>query len=61
VIVSQSDTVVRIWVLKDTVRMHPLLIFVSVVGAVSLMGFVGIFAGPMVAAVLFTLLRILKK
>jgi predicted PurR-regulated permease PerM len=35
--------------------------FVSVVGGVQLMGFVGVFVGPMLAAVLVTLLKILKR
>jgi predicted PurR-regulated permease PerM len=59
--VSQIDTVIRIYVLKDTANLHPLLVFVCVFGGIRLFGILGIFVGPIVGAVLFALLRILKK
>jgi len=61
VIVSQADNVVRVLVLKDSVHMHPLLVFVCVFGGLQWFGILGVFVGPLVGAVLFSLLRILKN
>ena len=60
-IVSQVDTVVRVWVLKETVRMHPLLVFVSILGGIQVLGILGLVVGPTTAAVLFALLRVLRR
>ncbi|QDV32599.1 AI-2E family transporter [Tautonia plasticadhaerens] len=61
VVVSLSDNLVKVLVIGETAGMHPLLVFVSVFGGIQLVGFLGIFVGPIVAAVLFTLLRILRR
>lgn len=60
-VVSQVDTVVRVWVLKDSVRMHPLLVFVSILGGIQVLGILGLVVGPTTAAVLFALLRAMRK
>ncbi|QDU63877.1 putative inner membrane protein [Planctomycetes bacterium Pan216] len=59
-VVSSSDNIIRVWVLKDTVQLHPLLLFVCVIGGLQVIGFLGMFIGPIIGAVLFALLRILK-
>jgi predicted PurR-regulated permease PerM len=61
VVVSLSDNLVKVLVIGETAGMHPLLVFVSVFGGIQLVGFLGIFVGPIVAAVLFALLRILRR
>ena len=61
VVVSLSDNLVKILVIGETADMHPLLVLVSVFGGIQLVGFLGIFVGPIVAAVLFALLRILRR
>ena len=58
--VAQIDTVIRVWVLKGVVRLHPLLVFVSVLGGVQVLGVLGLVVGPVTAAVLFALLRVLR-
>ena len=60
-VVSQVDTVVRVWVLNGIVRMHPLLVFVSILGGIQMLGILGLVVGPMVAAVLLALLMVLRK
>jgi len=60
-IVSQVDTVVRVWVLKGIVRMHPLVVFVSILGGIQVLGVLGLVVGPVTAAVLFALLRVLRR
>ncbi len=59
--VSQVDTVVRVWVLKGIVRMHPLVVFVSILGGIQVLGILGLVVGPVTAAVLFALLRVLRQ
>ena len=60
-IVSQVDTVVRVWVLEGIVRMHPLVVFVSILGGIQVLGVLGLVVGPITAAVLFALLRVLRR
>jgi len=60
-VVSQVDTVIRIWVLKDAAGLHPLLALVCVFGGILYFGILGVFLGPMIGALLVALLRILKK
>lgn len=59
-IVSQVDNLIRLWVLHDTARMHPLLGFVTILGGIQVFGVFGLFVAPVVAAVTVTLLRILR-
>ena len=60
-IVSQVDTLIRVWVLRDTARLHPLMALVCVFGGISYFGILGVFLGPMIGALLVALLRILKR
>jgi len=60
-IVSQVDTVIRVWVLKDSAKLHPLLALVCVFGGILYFGILGVFLGPMIGALLVALLRILKR
>ncbi len=60
-VVSQVDTVIRVWVLRDAARLHPLLALVCVFGGILYFGVLGVFLGPMIGALLMALLRILKQ
>ena len=60
-VVSQIDTVIRVWVLKDAAKLHPLLALVCVFGGILYFGILGVFLGPMIGALLVALLRILRK
>jgi predicted PurR-regulated permease PerM len=60
-VVSQVDTLIRVWVLKGAARLHPLLALVCVFGGILYFGILGVFLGPMIGALLVALLRILKK
>lgn len=59
-VVSTADNLIKVIVLKDSASLHPLLVFVCVFGGIHLFGILGIFIGPIVGAVLFALMRILK-
>ena len=60
-IVSQADNVIKIFVLQGSANLHPLLVFVCVFGGMQLVGILGVFIGPIVGAVLFALMKILKR
>ena len=60
-VVSQVDTLIRVWVLKDAARLHPLLALVCVFGGILYFGILGVFLGPMIGALLVAVLRILKR
>jgi len=60
VVISGSDNVIRLFVVKGPVRMHPLLIFFSVMGGIKLAGLLGVVYGPLILAMVQTLLEIFR-
>lgn len=52
------DNFVRPMVLKGRGEMHPLVSLVAIFGGLKLFGFFGVFFGPIIAAVLITLLQV---
>jgi len=60
-VVSLLDNVVRTYVLNSDMKMHPLLAFVSVLGALQVMGLWGVFIGPIVASCLSAMTLIFHK
>lgn len=51
VVIGMSDNVIRPWVQSAGTRMHPLMVLLSVFGGIELMGWAGVFLGPVIAAV----------
>ena len=60
-VVGTIDNVVKAFVLHGQSQLHPLLALLSVLGGVQAIGPVGIVVGPMVIALLQTLLSILQR
>lgn len=60
-LVGASDNVVRPWVLRGGASLHPLVGFVAAFGALDSIGFYGVFIGPVVAGLFFTLLPMVAK
>lgn len=58
VVVGLLDNTVKIYVLQNDADLHPLLAFISVIGALQVLGLWGIFIGPIVASCLFALIQI---
>ena len=50
------DNVIRPWVLKGAGNLHPLLAFIAVFGGIQVLGFSGIFLGPILAGLFVTVL-----
>lgn len=55
---SVVDNFVRPWVLKGRGEMHPLVSLVAIFGGINLFGIVGVFFGPILAAVVITVLQV---
>jgi len=55
---SLIDNVVRPLVLKGRADMHPLVGLVAIIGGIEMFGILGVFLGPIMAAMLLALLRI---
>ena len=55
---SSIDNVVRPYVLKGRNEMHPLVALVAIFGGIQMFGLFGVFLGPIIAAVVITLLQI---
>ncbi|HET6425615.1 MAG TPA: AI-2E family transporter [Planctomycetaceae bacterium] len=60
-VIGVLDNVVRTYVLQSDAELHPLLAFVSVLGALQVMGLWGIFVGPIVASCFSALLQIFNQ
>lgn len=55
---SLIDNVVRPLVLKGRADMHPLVGLIAIIGGIQMFGILGVFIGPIMAAMLIALLRI---
>lgn len=56
--VSTVDNFLRPLILQDRIKIHPLLIFFSILGAIQYFGFQGIILGPMIVIFFFAALDI---
>ena len=61
IVVGLLDNVIRTYVLNSDAQLHPLLAFVSVLGALEVMGLWGIFFGPIIASCLYALVQIFNS
>lgn len=61
VIVFAMDYVVRPLLVKGRLTMHPLVVFVALFGGVYVFGLIGLLLGPLIAAILVTVLRIYAR
>ncbi|MCH7878780.1 MAG: AI-2E family transporter, partial [candidate division Zixibacteria bacterium] len=52
---------VRPWLSACIPSMHTLLLFFSILGGIALFGLLGIVLGPVIAAVMLTLMRIFES
>jgi predicted PurR-regulated permease PerM len=54
--ISLSDNLLRPFLLKDRIHLHPLVIFLAILGGVQAFGFNGLILGPMVVILFLTVL-----
>lgn len=60
-IVSQIDNFLRPLLMAGRTKIHPLLLFFAILGGVSAFGFVGLVAGPVVAALMVVILDVYRQ
>ena len=60
-IISTADNLIKIWAIQDAAKLHPLFVFICVFGGLKLLGILGVFVGPIVGAVLFAVVKVLRK
>jgi predicted PurR-regulated permease PerM len=60
VVVGQIDNIVRPLLVSGKTGMHTMLLFVSIMGGVSMFGLLGIVLGPFVAAVFISLYEVFR-
>lgn len=60
-IISTIDNVIRPIVMRGKANMHPLLLFVALVGAVRLLGPIGLLVGPVLLSIFLASLRIYRR
>lgn len=58
ILISTVDNFLRPFILKDKIKIHPLLIFFSILGALRFFGFQGLILGPMILIFFFAALEI---
>lgn len=61
VIVSGVDNILRPLIVRGASRMHPLLLFVVLIGAVRLFGPIGLLVGPVLLSIFLATLRIYRR
>ena len=61
IIISGSDNVIKAYIIGGEAKLHPLVVLITVLGALNLIGLWGIFVGPMIAAFFYALLNILRN
>ncbi len=59
-IVGLIDNVLRPFLINTKVKIHPLVVFLSVLGGIDKFGIPGIFIGPIIASLLITLIKFYK-
>lgn len=59
-VVGLSDNLARAFLFQKEIKIHPLLVFLSIFGGLSVLGFAGLFIGPMIVALLISVLQLYK-
>jgi predicted PurR-regulated permease PerM len=58
VIIGNSDNILKAYLIKDKAGVHPLFVFFSIVGGLTLFGFWGLMYGPLIVSLTVTVLHI---
>ncbi len=58
IIVSNSDNLIRAYLIKGKAQVHPIFIIFSILGGISLFGFWGVILGPLIISLAVTILHI---
>jgi predicted PurR-regulated permease PerM len=59
--VTTMDNFIRPWFLRGRANLHPLLAFAAAIGGLQMLGFSGIFLGPIIAALMVTTIQVFTQ
>ncbi len=59
-VIGLADNFIRPYVISERVNMHPLLVFVALLGGAQAFGFLGLFIGPAILTLASAVLRLLQ-
>ena len=60
-VIGTADNIIRPWIVSDRVQLHPLLVFISLLGGAQAFGFLGLFIGPAALSVTLVIFEFLKE
>ncbi len=60
-VIGAVDNILRPWIISGRVQLHPLLVFISLLGGAQAFGFLGLFIGPAALSVTFVIFEFLKQ
>lgn len=58
IVVSNSDNLIRAYLIKGKAQVHPIFIIFSILGGIALFGFWGVILGPLIISLAVTILHI---
>lgn len=59
-VIGTIDNILRPWIVSGRVKLHPLLVFISLLGGAQAFGFLGLFIGPAALSVTFVIFEFLR-
>jgi predicted PurR-regulated permease PerM len=60
-VIGTVDNLLRPWIVSGRVQLHPLLVFISLLGGAQAFGFLGLFIGPAALSVTVVIFEFLKQ
>lgn len=59
-LIGTADNILRPWIISGRVQLHPLLVFISLLGGAQAFGFLGLLIGPAALSVTIVVLEVLR-
>lgn len=60
-VIGTADNIIRPWIVSGRIQLHPLLVFISLLGGAQAFGFLGLFIGPAILSVTIVVLEVLRQ
>jgi predicted PurR-regulated permease PerM len=60
-VIGTADNILRPWIISGRVQVHPLLVFISLLGGAQAFGFLGLIIGPATLSVTIVILEFLRE
>ncbi|MFA6888170.1 MAG: AI-2E family transporter [Candidatus Woesearchaeota archaeon] len=61
IVLGTVETFLKPKIIGDKAKLHPALVFMGIIGGLSLFGFIGFFVGPIILGILSALIKIYEK